>query len=91
VLPAVIVAGPVFKTDTSAEVPRVTDAVELLFARFGSPVADETSAVLVIVDPVVPETTLATRVNTAVVPDAIDARLHVIVAPVVQLNVGPEF
>ena len=80
------------ETDTSAEAPKVAgDVVELLLAGFGSVVREDMVAVFVIVDPVVPETTLATSVNVAVAPEAIDARVQVIVAPVEQVNIGPEF
>jgi hypothetical protein len=79
-------------TETSAEVLALAELVEELLPDVGSGVVEVTFAVFEMVVPFVTlEATATVRVKPAVAPDAIVARLHVIVAPVVQENVGPEF
>src|SRR2546423_23193 len=66
-------------------------AVELLFAVFGSLVVELTFAVFVMVVPVaVPALMFTVRLNVALAPALSEAMLHATVAPVVQLNVGPD-
>ena len=78
-------------TDRSADGVIVAGlVVEVLFPGFGSPPDEDATAVLTIVEPAGPDVTFATRLKTADAPDASAARLHVTVAPVVQVNVGPD-
>src|SRR5260221_201116 len=68
----------------------VTDAVELLFAGLLSVVVVVTFAVLLSVVPFgVAAFTFATSVKVAEAPLISDAIEHVVVAPVVQMKVGP--
>src|SRR5437763_14184952 len=86
----VVAAGPFFVMATSAVAETVVFVVEELFPGVESGVDVVAVAVLLIVEPVgVAEETLTTTLNVAETPGDSDAMLHEIVAPVVQLNVGP--
>jgi hypothetical protein len=89
--PALTLAGAAFVTETSAEVVIVVFAVEELFPGFESVVALETIAVLESVPAAVPELMFTVSVNAAEEPAVSVAIEQVMVAPVVQLKLGPEF
>jgi hypothetical protein len=72
--------------------PAVAVLVEELLPGEGSTVEEDTVAVFEMIVPFgVVNGTLATRVNVADAPLASVAMVQVTVAPVVQINVGPEF
>src|ERR1041385_682196 len=84
--------GPFLVTARSAVVPTVADVIEVLLPVVLSVVVVVTVAVLLMVEPLVADgDTCATSENVAVVAGASVAMLHVTVAPVVQVKVGPVF
>ena len=89
--PALTAAGALFVIETSAELVIVMFAVEELFPGFESVVVLETIAVFESVPAAVPEPTFTVSVNAAEEPAVSVAIEQLTVAPVVQLNAGPEF
>src|SRR6185436_10076426 len=85
---AMIVAGPLFTTLTSALRVSVADVDDMLFAEFGSPVDADTFAVFVTGLVVADDATCATSVNVAVALSGNVAMVQVVPA---QLNAGPLF
>jgi hypothetical protein len=84
--PAVTLAGPVFAIATSADVPAVVDAVEVLLPALGSAVVLLTVAVFEIVDPfAMPALAFTVSVIVAAPALTIVPRLQVTVAVPVQV------
>ena len=87
--PASAALGALFATLRSALDDTVVITVDVLLPPFESGVVEVTFAVLPIVPFAVPGAIWAVTENVAVAPEASEAMLQEIVAPVVQVNVGP--